>query len=170
MPPPGYSGSFALDVLLVKGKDVEPERRSMKVEFLPAGMPAGATSNVASQVLTAGHQDDDLDLIRPQAAAKKPIVPQQMEDDDRFNMERGDALFKQGDVSAARLLYHRMAKKGIGAAAFAMGRTYDPDYLKALKVEGLQPDVAQARVWYKMADELGSREARSRLLTLREGN
>lgn len=167
VPPPGYTGAFPLDVLLVKGKDSAPERRRMKVAFLAADTPAESTSNIASQVLTAGHQNDALDPSRSRRAARRPVVAQTMTDDDRFNMERGDALFQQGDVSAARLLYHRMAKKGIAAAAFAMGRTYDPDYLKALKVEGLQPDAAQARVWYEMADELGSREARNRLLSLR---
>lgn len=191
VPPPGYTGSFPLDVLLVKGKDVEPERRTMKVEFVgdelpPAKAPVTAavitdrgttTAAVGAQVLTSARHDDDLDLAQPQAqpqaqqaAPKKVLVAQQMDDDDRFNMERGDALFKQGDVSAARLLYHRMAKKGIAGAAFAMGRTYDPDALKALKVEGLQPDATQARVWYKMAEDLGSREAKSRLLTLRDSN
>ncbi len=170
VPPPGYTGSFPLDVLLVKGKDAEPERRTMTVAFLPADTPTGATSNLASRVLTSGREGDDLDPIQPGPAAGASVVAQPMNDDDRFNMERGDALFQQGDVSAARLLYHRMAKKGVAAAAFAMGRTYDPDYLRALKVEGLQPDVAQAHVWYKMANELGSREARNRLLTLRQGN
>lgn len=167
VPPPGYTGAFPLDVLLVKGKDSEPERRRMKVAFLAAEKPAEATSNIASQVLTSGHQNDSLDPGRSRRPARRPVVAQAMSDDDRFNMERGDTLFEQGDVSAARLLYHRMAKKGIAAAAFAMGRTYDPDYLRALKVEGLHPDVAQARVWYEMADELGSREARNRLLSLR---
>jgi hypothetical protein len=169
IPPQGYSGAFTLELLLVKGKDVSPERRTMKVEFFTSQTPVPVT-NIPSQVLTSNKQDADTDILPAQAPAKAPPVPQAMDDDDRLMIERGDLLFKQGDVAAARLLYHRLAKKGLAPAALAMARTYDPDVLKPLRVEGLQPDVAQARIWYKMAEELGSTQAKNRLITLQKGN
>lgn len=169
VPPAGYTGAFSLDVLLMKGKDVEPERRTIRVEFLPAAGSPVTTAAMPSQVLTANRQELESDASK-QSAAKRPLVAQPIDDEDKLMVERGDLLFRQGDVAAARLIYHRLAKKGFPVAALAMARTYDPDVLKTLKVEGLQPDIAQARVWYKLADELGSPQARSRLSTLREGN
>lgn len=166
MPATGYTGAFTLDVLLMKGKDVEPERRTFRVEVLPAtgGYGPVTTATVPSRVLISNHQEFENPAAPP---ARKAPVARSMDDEDRLVLERGDLLFRQGDVAAARLIYHRLAKKGFSAAAFAMARTYDPDALKSLKVEGLQPDVAQARVWYKLADELGSPQAKARLSTLR---
>jgi hypothetical protein len=165
IPPTGYTGAFTLDVLLIKGKDQEPERRSFRVEVLPSGDGPVTTATVPSQVLTSNRESIDTPATPP---AKKAPAARPMDDEERLILERGDLLFRQGDVAAARLIYHRLAKKGIAPAALAMARTYDPDALKSLKVEGLQPDPAQARVWYKLADELGSPQARSRLSTLRD--
>lgn len=165
IPPTGYTGSFTLDVLLMKGKDMEPERRAFRVEVLANGNAPETTATVSSQVLTSHRQELDSPAVPP---ARKAPVAQPMDDEDRLVLERGDLLFRQGDVAAARLIYHRLAKKGFAQAALAMARTYDPEVLKALKVEGLQPNVAQARVWYKLADELGSPQAKARLSTLRD--
>jgi TPR repeat protein len=47
-----------------------------------------------------------------------------------------------------------------------MGQTFDPDFLSQFPIEGLKPNIQQARKWYKQATELGSPEARARLATL----
>lgn len=172
IPPYGYSGSFKLEVLLVKGKDIAPERRTINVQFFASQTPEPETATpapiteVPSQVLTSNRQDTDADVLSTRAPAKALPDPRTMDDEERLMIERGDLLFRQGDVASARLIYHRLAKKGLAPAALAMARTYDPEVLKPLKVEGLRPDVAQARIWYKMAEELGSSQAKNRLTTL----
>ena len=80
--------------------------------------------------------------------------------------ERADRLLSEGDVAAARLLYARLAKRGIAEAAFAMARSYDPEFLMTIPTAGLQPDLAKAREWYRKAEELGSGQATTRLSTL----
>lgn len=170
IPPPHYSGSFHLEVRLMKDKGSEAESRVMKVEFLPGRIEDSVvTGATQSQVLTAISQNEN-NVVTQQKTKKKntPPTPREMTDEDRLMLERGDLLFRQGDVAAARLIYNRMAKQGMAPAALAMGQTYDPEVLKPLNVAGLRPDAAKARVWYKLAADLGNQQAKNRLLTLRD--
>jgi TPR repeat protein len=84
----------------------------------------------------------------------------------RTSMVRGDRYLNQGDIAAARLIYHSLARQNIAEAALAMARTYDPEILTALAVQGLRPDIGEAKVWYEKAKELGSEPAAQRLATL----
>jgi hypothetical protein len=174
IPPPHYSGSFNLEVRLMKDKGGEAESRIIKVEFLPATTQDSVVTGVLqsasqTQVLTSDSQNETK-AVSQQKTAKKdmPPTPREMTDEDRLMLERGDLLFRQGDVAAARLIYHRMAKQGIAPAALAMGQTYDPKTLRPLNVAGLRPDISKARVWYKLAADLGNQQAKNRLLTLRD--
>ncbi|MEJ2123417.1 MAG: hypothetical protein P8Y47_01090 [Alphaproteobacteria bacterium] len=178
IPPPDYSGSFNLEVRLMKDKGSVAESRIMKAEFKPAQPKSTVvTGAVQSQVLTSNNRIEtaettktaEANVVSQQKTVKKkaPPTPREMTDEDRLMLERGDLLFRQGDVAAARLIYNRMAKRGIAAAALAMGRSYDPRVLKPMRVEGLRSNAQKARVWYKLAVDLGSQQAKNRLLTLR---
>ncbi|MBL6458706.1 hypothetical protein JMJ55_25560 [Belnapia sp. T6] len=81
-------------------------------------------------------------------------------------IQRGDAMMRLGDISAARLLYQRAATAGSGPAALALGRTYDPAFLAANRAQGILGDRAQAANWYRRALALGTAEARDRLAEL----
>ncbi|MBI0534699.1 hypothetical protein D9599_03830 [Roseomonas sp. KE2513] len=85
-----------------------------------------------------------------------PVAPEML----AALVRRGDAMMAIGDVSAARLLYERAAAAGSGAAATAMGRSYDPEELAALQVRGLRGDPAMAATWYRRGVALGDPEAR----------
>ncbi len=73
-------------------------------------------------------------------------------------MRRADRLIELGDISGARLLYERAASLGSGAAAFSMGRTFDPAFLSASHAS-IPPDEAKSAEWYRRAVTLGSVEA-----------
>ena len=75
-------------------------------------------------------------------------------------------MLSLGDLSAARLLYQRATELGSAEAATAMGRTYDPAYLTAIKATGIKPDRAAAAAWYKKGAALGDSEATARLSNL----
>jgi TPR repeat protein len=77
--------------------------------------------------------------------------------------QRGDAAFAVGDIIAARLLYERAAAMGSAAAATAVGKTYDLDFLLRADTHGIQPDSAAAAAWYRKAAALGDPEARTLL-------
>lgn len=81
-------------------------------------------------------------------------------------MARGDALFAQGDLAAARLFYEMAAANGSDAAAVALGRTHDPVILARMRVRGLIPDADKAAEWYGRAAANGNAEAATRLKEL----
>jgi hypothetical protein len=81
-------------------------------------------------------------------------------------LSRGDALLSIKDISGARKFYEYAANLGNAAAAMAMGRTFDPDYLNGLGVAGLKPDPERAVGWYRKASALGNHEAQLRLQTI----
>ncbi|WP_415385938.1 hypothetical protein [Roseomonas sp. BN140053] len=74
-------------------------------------------------------------------------------------LRRGDAMFAAGDISAARLFYERAAAAGSGAAATAMGRSFDPAFLAGIGARGIRPDPRAAATWYRRGAELGQAEA-----------
>jgi hypothetical protein len=74
-------------------------------------------------------------------------------------LQKGDVLFKAGDLMMARQFYLRAHDLGAAEGALGVARTFDPTVFKELKVEGLMPDAAQAREWYRKASLTGLPEA-----------
>lgn len=85
----------------------------------------------------------------------KPIDPNEA----AMLMQRGRDFLGAGDISAARIAFSRLADAGIADAALALANTYDPAYLAARHVMGVQGDRATARTLYERAKALGSTEA-----------
>lgn len=76
---------------------------------------------------------------------------------------QGDAAFRRGDLTSARLLYRRAFETGEGRGALGIGATYDPTFLQRFRLWTQIADPNQARVWYLRAGELGAAEAKLRL-------
>jgi len=82
-------------------------------------------------------------------------------------MNIGVELMTYGEVTAARVMFQRVAEAGGGAGAFALAETYDPLVLGGLRLrERVMPNIALARTWYERARDLGSPEARDRIARL----
>ncbi len=79
---------------------------------------------------------------------------------------RGDALLDLRDIAGARPFFERAAMAGSARAATQVGKTYDPLFLHAAGVLGVQADPAQAVRWYRRAAELGDEEAKRRMAAL----
>jgi len=79
---------------------------------------------------------------------------------------RGQAAEKLGDISGARRYYLSAEHQGHAAAARALGRLYDPAYLRRTAVGGIDADPATARRWYERAVEMGDPEAKPLLQAL----
>jgi hypothetical protein len=113
--------------------------------------------------------------FQPQViAAEPPIAPppaQRKLDQEEIAvlLKRGKDLIANGDLAAARLVLQRAAHANDAEAALALGATYDPYVLRALKVYGFKADPVMARVWYEKARELGSAAAPRRLEMLTSG-
>jgi hypothetical protein len=147
--PDGFKGTVPLTLILYRGQDGQTDQRTIAVSNRPRPQEAATLP-------------DALPTSAP-AALGAPALPSA---DENALMTRAADLMQRGDVAAARLLYQSLAAKGSAQAAFAMGRSYDPDLLKGDAVRRLA-DVEQARTWYRKATQLGSREAEVRLSTLR---
>ena len=93
--------------------------------------------------------------------------PSQIGPSDLAYLERARALVKANDIAAARLIFTRLATNGVAEAAFDLGQTYDPDFLRTMHIAGLEPDLEVARRWYTKAAALGNADAQSRLATLK---
>ena len=93
--------------------------------------------------------------------------PSQIEPSDLAYLARARALMKANDIAAARLIFTRLATNGVAEAAFDLGQTYDPDFLRTMHIAGLEPDLEVARRWYMKAAALGNADAQSRLVTLK---
>jgi TPR repeat protein len=81
-------------------------------------------------------------------------------------LARANRLLDKGDIVGARAIYQRAAELGSGAAALALGATYDPNRLWSLGALGLAGNRERARQWYLRASELGQSEAKDRLTAL----
>ena len=79
---------------------------------------------------------------------------------------RGDALLVTGDIIAARFAFERAARAGSAAAATGVGKTFDPLFLTAAGVRGIQGNPFEAAAWYRRGSAAGDREAEARLHAL----
>jgi hypothetical protein len=104
------------------------------------------------------------------AGPSAPTLQRQLDDEEiTVLLKRGKDLIATGDLAAARLVLRKAADADNAEAALALAATYDPFLLRELKVYGLTPDAAMARVWYEKAIELGSPAAPRRLEMLTQG-
>lgn len=85
-------------------------------------------------------------------------------------ISKGDGLLNSGDVASARQFYLRASELGDANGTYGVGRTYDPKIYAALDVQGLQPDAAKAKDWYKKAVAGGSMPAKLALDTMQAAN
>ena len=96
---------------------------------------------------------------RPAAVVVRPIDAAEAD----LLVKRAQDYLKSGDIVSARLVLRRVAGAGNAQAALTLGASFDPIVFEEIGVLGFAADVAQARVWYQQAAELGSTEAKSRL-------
>jgi hypothetical protein len=180
--PADFQGSFNLEILLIKGRDTPVESKVVAVEIVPQDIQLPPASVLAQQtapgpqVLTSAPRTIEPPVaarpaqpsLQPQPApaprsrSTTTIAPAQEE----AMLDRAQSLLQNKDISSARLLFEHLAKNGSARAALAMGKTYDPAYLRSIEATGLKPDVEKARQWYRQAAELGDKEAPGRLSSL----
>lgn len=121
--------------------------------------PATALANpVSSNVVAAKSKADP----RPVA-----IIPDKADPVEIAKlMERGDSLFSEGDIASARLVYRHAVDKGSVAAAYKLGRSWDPEHVEAKALGGIKPDHERALEWYRHAAAGGHDQAAERALVL----
>jgi TPR repeat protein len=84
-------------------------------------------------------------------------------DEVQLLLKQGQEFVTAGDLATARIVLRRAAQAGVAAAAFTLAQTYDPKVLAKMRARGVEPDPAEARRWYEMAQKLGSKDASQQL-------
>ena len=103
-------------------------------------------------------------IAAPPPESRSPAIAKMDDESAKDLLAKAGKLIEQGDIIGARAIYQRAAEMGSGSAALALGTTYDPNRLWSLGVLGLTGNKERARQWYLRASELGSSEAKARLM------
>lgn len=82
-------------------------------------------------------------------------------------VRQGNRFLSQGNISAARQLYIQAVETGDPVAAFAYGRSFDPNYLKNIPNGVAFANPRKATQWYRAAAKGGVEIAREGLSKLR---
>ncbi len=159
MPPPQFVGGLMLQLLLVKSDGAAPEQQilSIKIQDQPAPALNAAPTNARRET-----GEGPTGSVQPTAPQPRRVD----EAEEAAGIERARSLLDKSDISAARLVYESLALKGSAKAAFAMGQTFDPQFLNRFASQSLPPNLERARKWYRKAIELGSSDAQGRLSAL----
>jgi hypothetical protein len=154
--PAGVAGRAEVVVSLVseEGTQLAEARTVLVIETPPPAPPPQASRS-------------ELKAVAP--AAKPPVLsPGDRETADKF-VARGERELEQGQIAVARQFFLRAAQMGYAPAALLLAATYDPRELARWRVQGVQPNLDEARKWYQRARELGAPEAEERLARLGAG-
>lgn len=91
-------------------------------------------------------------------------------EEDRIDdlIAHGHKMIAVGYFAGARAYYQRAAEAGSEEAALAVGATYDPVFISALRVQGIKPDRVAAEIWYKRASAFGLTDRAAKLASLKQ--
>jgi hypothetical protein len=119
-------------------------------EARPAPPPADAApSTVAAPVAQIPLAPVTVTTPVPAAPPAGPVLPAT---EITALLAHGDALFRKGDLAAARLFYERAADAGDGQSAIRLGETFDPVFLDHAQLRGARGDMGKALAWYRRAE------------------
>ena len=85
--------------------------------------------------------------VYPPAAAPTPLAPEKQRSP--AALQAASVLMTSGQVQAARTELLRVAQEGSADVAWALARSYDPNFLVAMAATDASPDVVQATRWYR---------------------
>ena len=150
--------------------EAQPEEATVGLPILPSPMQLQPAQIAAVSATPPPPAERQLDGITAEPPIAPPPAQRKLDQEEiAVLLKRGKDLIANGDLAAARLVLRRAADANDAEAALALGATYDPLVLRALKVYGFKADPVMARVWYEKARELGSAAAPQRLEMLTSG-
>jgi TPR repeat protein len=123
---------------------------------------------VVEQSVQAAPRESKADVLPPARPQGPMLSPADRETAERL-VARGERELEQGQVAVARQFLLRAAQAGLARGALLLAATYDPRELARWRVQGVQPNLDEARKWYERARELGAPEAEERLARLGAG-
>lgn len=141
-----------------------PPRPTQSVPSAPAPPAPEHRPTDADAASVAARSETALSMPKGRdAAAQSVVVAPLPAPEIKALLLRGDAAFRRGDITSARLLYLRAYEAGEGRGALGLGASYDPVFLNRFRLWTQLADPDAARAWYSRARELGASEAKLRL-------
>jgi hypothetical protein len=161
--PAALSGRTEFEIALVSGDGrILAEARTSLLIVPPS--PPDLARRAASSPSAAAVEAPPVGMTNPAIA---PVEPPALEKTAAEELvAQGERYLAQGKVGGARLFFRQAADAGYAGAAMRLAATYDPAELSILKVQGITPDLLEARKWYERARDLGAVEAEARLARL----
>jgi len=116
---------------------------------------AGINRFVTFNRQTASVAQPPGEVVRPDSIAAatggdtmRPVDPPETQRS-RAALQAASALMTSGQVRAARGELLRVAQEGSADVAWALARSYDPNFLGAIAATDASPDVVEATRWYR---------------------
>ena len=136
------AGALIAAVLVAGGLFVlaDPDRLLGSMAGRPRQPPAQALSQPAQPTKLVATPSVDLSLQPPAATRVTPPRPA---------LEAAIGLLSAGRVQAARKQLLAIASGEAADVAWALARSYDPNFLGTLPNADAEPDVAEATRWYR---------------------
>ena len=133
-----------------------PPSRSMK-----SGLATTQTASTAPVLPAAMLADRGQGVTEGQPARS-------LEDQRKDMAEQAAKAIIEGDIPGARQFLERSIASGDKQSLLALGETYDPVMLSAMKIKDIRGDVLKARELYEKARKSGIRLAGKRLAALKK--
>ncbi|HET6928547.1 MAG TPA: hypothetical protein VFI48_16985 [Hyphomicrobiaceae bacterium] len=151
---------------LAEAKRAEEERRIAEAKRAEEPLRVAEATKVADERSPPAQRTTDgsraVSALEQRPSNKEP-PPSLSQDRLDHLITQGDRHLVNGNVVVARQYYLRAAQGGMARAALRLAETYDPNELRRLNVQGLMPDVAEAKRWYERAVALGDAGAQLKL-------
>lgn len=136
------------------------DSRAMELKWVSQPPPPAPAPRPAPQPAVASVGNEGPASFHSGAATRVPPAVRSIDPAEAaLLMQRGRDFLANGDLSAARVAFGRLAEAGMPDAALALANTYDPQYLATHNVVGVSGDRTMARTLYQRAKDLGSAEA-----------
>ena len=149
IPPDEFVGQANLTAELRDADGITLVKGAMRLAWAPVWRPGAAAVDIHAPPTA----------LRPVESSVRAITPAEI----NGFIQRGAELLESGDLLAARLLFQRAADARDPRAALALGKTYDPLFLKQFGAGGPIADREQARHWYQKSKEWGDPTAQIQL-------
>jgi hypothetical protein len=170
VPPVDFVGVLSLTAELRDSEDAALINGLVRLSWSPAspvstvgGSESAVTSSPDPATVSAlAGQPPVVPPEPPRAAPARNISP----DEVAGFVRRAQDLLTVGDLQAARLLLLRATEANDALAAFTLAKTFDPMISKQTGATESENDLAQARNWYRKAEEWGAPEAHRQLEAL----
>jgi hypothetical protein len=94
--------------------------------------------------------------VYPPAADPTPLAPETQRSP--AALQAASVQMMSGQVLAARTELLRVAQEGSADVAWALARSYDPNFLGAIAATDASPDVVQATRWYRTWYDIAVRQ------------